>query len=591
VISNSPQTVFPTQTAVFNGTLTSEVGYSNPVNLSCWGTTPSTCTTPAQATPTASYTVTAGGGIGDYTFSAHAVGTDPHAISHDAPVVLHVVDFNLTAPSPNSLSVGQGETSQAITFTVSAAGSFDGLVTLDCASGLPSGANCLFSPSSSVSPIASQPVTVSLTVTAALGTPLGGPVTVSISATTPGAPSAKTQTFALTVKVPAQDFIIAVTPTPATTGVNQNVTWNGTLTAMDGYSSSVSLSCSAGAPATCIVTPSLLTPTNAGAPFTVTLGSAAAGTFNFTIQGTNGTLTHATPTETLTVNAASGSFSWTDTGNTAVTVLAGQSASYMFSAAPMGGATFSSAVNFGCTGLPALTSCVFSPSAIAAGAPTTNVTLTISTTGPNFGTQSRPRGASIQSAAPRPAKTRPSASASVLALFSLPWAIVIGMVSTRRIRRGRPQFYGAMVAVCLGLGLMAQLSCGGLAGSSTTPPPITVTVNPGLATLFEDESNAWPAGACQQQFTATVNATTNQSVTWSVSGGGTIDPTGLYTAPTTVPNQSTATVTAISSLAAAPGSAFVTIAPASNLGTSQITVTATAVGGTVHSDIVTLIVQ
>jgi hypothetical protein len=591
VISNSPQTVFPTQTAVFNGTLTSEVGYSNPVNLSCSGTTPATCTTPAQATPTASYTVAAGGSIGDYTFSAHAVGTDPHAISHDAPVILHVVDFNLTAPSPNSLSVGQGETSQPITFTVSAAGSFDGLVTLNCAAGLPSGANCLFSPSSSVSPTASQPVTVSLTVTAALGTPVGGPVTVSISATTPGAPAAKTQTFTLTVKVPAPDFIIAVTPIPATTGVNQNVTWNGTVTAMDGYSSSVSLSCSSGAPATCTVTPSQLTPTNTGAPFTVTMGSATAGIFNFTIQATDGTLTHTTPTETLTVTAASGSFSWTDTGNTAVTVLAGQSASYTFSAAPTGGATFSSAVNFGCTGLPALTSCAFNPSAIAAGAPSTNVTLTISSTGPNFGTQSRPRRASIQSAAPRRARTRSSASASVLALFSLPWAMMIGMVSTRRIRRGKPKFYGAVFAVCLSLGLMAQLSCGGLAGSSTPPPPVTVTVNPGLATLFEDETgNSWPAGACQQQFTATVNATTNQSVTWAVSGGGTIDATGLYTAPATVPNQSTATVTATSSLAAAPGSAFVTIAPASNLGTSQITVTATAVGGTVHSDIVTLIV-
>jgi hypothetical protein len=36
----------------------------------------------------------------------------------------------------------------------------------------------------------------------------------------------------------------------------------------------------------------------------VTLASTTAGTFNFTIQGTDGTLTNATTTETLTVGTA-----------------------------------------------------------------------------------------------------------------------------------------------------------------------------------------------------------------------------------------------------------------------------------------------
>jgi hypothetical protein len=49
-------------------------------------------------------------------------------------------------------------------------------------------------------------------------------------------------------------------------------------------------------------------------------------------------------------------------------VLAGQSASYTFSAAPVGGGTFSSAVSFACANLSALTSCGFSPASIAAGA-------------------------------------------------------------------------------------------------------------------------------------------------------------------------------------------------------------------------------
>ena len=44
VISNSPQTIFPTQTATFNGTLTAQFGYGSPVNLSCAGAVlPPTC--------------------------------------------------------------------------------------------------------------------------------------------------------------------------------------------------------------------------------------------------------------------------------------------------------------------------------------------------------------------------------------------------------------------------------------------------------------------------------------------------------------------------------------------------------------------
>ncbi|MGB6250760.1 MAG: hypothetical protein WBF54_16695 [Terriglobales bacterium] len=126
VISNSPQTVFPTQTATFNGTLTAQDGYDSPVNLSC---TPAPCKLqPTQITPTATYTLMAGGAVGDYSFNAHAVGTDPYAITRDAAVTLHVVDFNLTAPSPNSITVGQGETSQASTFQVTASGSFAGTV-------------------------------------------------------------------------------------------------------------------------------------------------------------------------------------------------------------------------------------------------------------------------------------------------------------------------------------------------------------------------------------------------------------------------------------------------------------------------------
>jgi hypothetical protein len=601
MISNSPQTIFPTQTAVFDGTLMSEIGYASDVNLSCIDQKPAlqTCTlNPTQAifsgNPTAPYTVIASGSAGDYSFVAHAAGTDTYKLTHDKPIILHVVDFNLTAPAPNSLTVGQGETSAPSQFQVTAAGSFDGSVALSCPTGLPTGATCIFSPSSSVSPTVSNPVTVSLTVTAATGTPRGGPVTVQVSATTAGAPSPKTQTFA------------------------------------------------------------------------------------------------------LTVTAVGASFTWTDTGNSSIAVLAGQSANYTFSAAPDSGGTFSSAINFACAGLPALTSCTFNPASIAAGGQTTAVTLTISTAGPNLGAQSRPRsGDTLRSA---------RSAARILPLFAFVWVLCAGLVGmNRRDRRskmrGKPHVYGLLAVFCLGLGFIAQISCGGLAGSSSvtpdfsiavtatpnstgvspdvvvwngtstasggyigsvamscgagapgvctitpstvvpaavgapftvtsgnatagtfnfmiqgtdgarlhatptetltvTPPgPPVVTVTPASSTTFAKEAgNSWPAGLTQQQFTATVSNSTSQIVAWAVSGGGggangTIDASGLYTAPAAVPNPATVNVTATSTAAASPGSAFVTVAPATPLGTSQITVTATQMGDVPHAAMVSLTVQ
>src|SRR5262249_28065269 len=83
-ISNTPQTVVPTQNATFNGTLTAMGGYNSPVNLSCTGAPPTTCTlNPTQQTPTvggAAFTITAGGAVGDYSFNAHGVGTDANTI-------------------------------------------------------------------------------------------------------------------------------------------------------------------------------------------------------------------------------------------------------------------------------------------------------------------------------------------------------------------------------------------------------------------------------------------------------------------------------------------------------------------------------
>jgi hypothetical protein len=78
----------------------------------------------------------------------------------------------------------------------------------------------------------------------------------------------------------------------------------------------------------------------------------------------------------------------------------------------------------------------------------------------------------------------------------------------------------------------------------TILPTITVSVSPGATQV---------ATGTQQQFTASVNGTSDTAVTWSLKGAGcsgaacgTISQTGLYTAPDAVPNPAQVTLTATS---------------------------------------------
>jgi len=79
---------------------------------------------------------------------------------------------------------------------------------------------------------------------------------------------------------------------------------------------------------------------------------------------------------------------------------------------------------------------------------------------------------------------------------------------------------------------------------SATAPPVGISISPTSASVKASHL---------QQFTATVTNTTNTAVTWQVngiSGGnstvGTINASGLYSAPSTVPSPATVTVKAIS---------------------------------------------
>jgi hypothetical protein len=473
-IANSPQTVFPSQIASFNGTLTALNSYNSAVNLSCTGTRPATCTlNPTAVTPTtvgASYTVTAGGAVGDYDFIAHGVGTDTNATTRDAAATLHVVDFAVGAVSPNPISVAQGLTRTA-TFQATASGSFGLAVSLSC-SGLPANATCSFSPSSPVNPTSANPVTVTLTVSAAANTPQGIS-TVTVQGATAAPAATRTTTFSLTVTAPPD-------------------------------------------------------------------------------------------------------FTWTSSGSTSQTVLAGQTTpAYNFTATPVSGSTFTGAVTLGCSGLPDATAvCVFSPASIAAGSGTTPVSLTITTKGPNTGT-----GAGSQ----RWEEHRPWLPMA-LPIMELLMAGIAG----RKVWR-HSELAGLGVALAT-MGMM--LACGSVSSGGGGGGEISVSVTPTTTVNLWPSVAGWPAQT--QKFSATVIGATDQTVTWAVVGGsanGSVDPTGMYSAPATVPSPAAVTITAT---AAADhrksGSGRINIQTPTAVGTFNVTVTATE-GSVAHSQGVTLTVQ
>ncbi len=117
---------------------------------------------------------------------------------------------------------------------------------------------------------------------------------------------------------------------------------------------------------------------------------------------------------------------------------------------------------------------------------------------------------------------------------------------------------GWLVAVASILVMAWALGCGGGGGNSGTPPPpppsgITITIFPDSTTVQAGRT---------QQFTATVMGSSNTAVNWSATVG-TINASGLYTAPSSVPTPPTGTVTATSQAdtSKSAGSSVTIVAP------------------------------
>ncbi|MGA9530042.1 MAG: S53 family peptidase [Terriglobales bacterium] len=274
----------------------------------------------------------------------------------------------------------------------------------------------------------------------------------------------------------------------------------------------------------------------------------------------------------------------TSTGSSSLTISAGETtpASYAFTIAPAAPATtFANNVVLSCGFTPSdpTLSCAFSPSnTIQAGAGASSVTMSISTKGPNQGSNLRTR----QRADNRSPDHR------------LPWfpmtlpiaGVLVAGFAGRKISK-----YSMVGSLCLALVMAGLLvACGG-----SSAPPISVSnvaANP--TSLYpNDAADGWPSQTAQ--FSATVsNDSSNSGVTWAVStaNGGTIDPTGLYTAPTVAEGLPSSVIVTATSVKDPSKSATgtITLTPATVPNTYTVTVTGKE-GLNTHTQTVQLVVQ
>lgn len=209
------------------------------------------------------------------------------------------------------------------------------------------------------------------------------------------------------VPAPTPDFTVSALPASQTVTAGSAGAYTVTITAVNGFSSAVTLTCdpvSLPTGASCAFDPSLVTPGTSPATSSLSISTGAAtpvGTSAVTIKGTSGSVSHNTSVS-LTVNPAPPPPDYTiaATALTPASLTAGAAASATstITIAPLNG--FTGSVNLSCSVTPVVTpapTCIFIPSPIiitgvagtsaltvntSATTPSGSYTVTVSGTGP-----------------------------------------------------------------------------------------------------------------------------------------------------------------------------------------------------------------
>ena len=235
-LSASPSTVSLAQGG--NGTSTITVnptgGFTGSVSLAASGL-PSGVTasfSPTSTTGTSTLTLTASGTATVGALNVTVTGTSGTIVETTTVALTVTPPGSFTLSAPSTLNVAQSASSAA-TITVDPANGFTGTVSLS-ASGLPVGVTAAFNPTSTTG-------SSTLTFTA-ISTATTGAATVTVTGTS-GALT-ETALIDLTVMPPATYSLSAGAPTPATVSPGGSSQATITVASTNGYTGSVTLSCS-----------------------------------------------------------------------------------------------------------------------------------------------------------------------------------------------------------------------------------------------------------------------------------------------------------------------------------------------------------
>jgi hypothetical protein len=160
---------------------------------------------------------------------------------------------------------------------------------------------------------------------------------------------------------------------------------------------------------------------------------------------------------------------------TSATITPGQTATYTFTITPDG--SYTSPINFSCTGLPAFSSCSFSTNPVTPDAQTVTTTLTITTMGPNSAIISVPASHG------GPGNTPAYALGTSAALMSLLGMMLLG----GDMKRKRQLCKGLLIASAMLVVMGAMSACASNPGGNKNVTPagtstITVTAAGGGST-------------------------------------------------------------------------------------------------------------
>jgi hypothetical protein len=336
-----------------------------------------------------------------------------------------------------------------------------------------------------------------------------------------------------------------------TTYPGQTATFNGAVTAFNGYTGTVMLSCVVGAtapPTTCTVTPSSITVPGASLTFTVTASDTVIQDFQFKVQGTDNTLPPRSALVTLKVV----DFSVGAPSPSSLTVPHATSGSTTVTVSALG--SFSNTVTLGCSDLTSPgalqqgATCTFVPATVTLS-PGSNVAVTLNVSVPDTvptGTYSIAISGTSGDGQTRNAPTPLSVTVTsnpTFPLTSTPASLGTAKpgqpatLTTTIIAQSQDNYAGTVNFTCS--------SAGGLAANACSLSPTSVTLTSGSSASTTLTVNTSGATAGNNSVTVTGTDSQDASNTQSLAVPFSIVDYGVTTsaASTTVPGGSPSTFT------------------------------------------------